>query len=296
MIKEPVKRTSEIEEITNTYFFAPMSHFLVPIFAKLKFTPNMVSLMGMMSGVAAGLSYHYYQDYRYSLLGLFFMGLWHVFDGADGALARLTNSQSEFGKIIDGACDYVVFITVYVSLALAMMPEYGAQIWFVVVGAGLCHAVQSGAYELQRQEFDFWGYGKKSAELPELNEMKDRISAQSSGGKLGLLLGYYYAKMQYWASGLDRQFRPTMRTLIDQADEEQAQKLRDDYRAEFAPRVRRWGIMCANYRTFAIFIACIIKEPIAYFLAEIVLLNILLILFVNKQQRANRAFLARYAD
>ena len=84
-----------------------------------KITPNMVSFTGMGFGVAAAVSYFNYMDYRFALLGFLLMGICHVLDGADGALARLTNTQSEFGKVIDGICDYVVFISVYVALALA---------------------------------------------------------------------------------------------------------------------------------------------------------------------------------
>jgi len=289
-INEPVKRTNEIEEITNLYLFVPLSHWLVPKLAYLRITPNMVSLTGMACGIAAGLSYFHYQDYRFALLGFALMCIWHVLDGADGALARLTNSQSEFGKIIDGICDYVTFITVYVALGLAMMPDFGANIWVIVIGAGLCHAFQAGAYELQRQEYDFWGYGKKSAELPELSSLNDLPQNLSFFGKIATIMGNQYARMQYRFSGLDLNFRPQLKQYLADNPEKEA-AFREDYRNKFAPLVNKWGIMCANYRTYAIFIACISGQPILYFAAEIFILNLALLILVQKQRKHNKAFL-----
>lgn len=290
-VNEPVKRTNEIEEITNLYLFVPLSHWLVPRLAFLKITPNMVSLTGMACGVSAGLSYFHYTDYRFSLLGFALMCIWHVLDGADGALARHTNSQSEFGKIIDGVCDYVTFITVYVALGLAIMPLYGPEIWFVVIGAGLCHAFQAGAYELQRQEYDFWGYGKKSAELPELSSLNSLPEGLSFFGKIATILGNQYARMQYGFSGLDLAFRPKLKQYLAENPDKEA-KFRTDYRSKFAPLVNKWGIMCANYRTYAIFIACISGQPILYFGAEIIVLNLALMILVQTQRKHNKAFLA----
>lgn len=290
VLKEPVKRTNEIEEPSNRYLFVPLSHWLVPKLAFLKITPNMVSLTGLACGIGAAFSYFHYMDYRFALLGFLLMGIWHVLDGADGALARLTNSQSEFGKIIDGACDYITFISVYVALALALVPSYGPKIWFLVVGAGICHAFQAGAYELQRQEYDFWGYSKKSAELPELSHLNSLPADLSLFGKIATAMSNAYARMQYCFSGLDLAFRPALKQYIaDNPDK--IDQFRADYRHTFAPVVNRWAIMCPNYRTYAIFIACITQQPILYFGLEVTFLNLALIVLVYKQKKYNKAFL-----
>ncbi len=114
---EPVRRMSEIEEPTNLYVIHPLSSALTAIFARLGITPNMVSMGGMLFGILAGFAYYQYRDVRWAIAGFALMIAWHVMDGADGQLARLTNAQSELGKILDGICDYVTFIDVYVALA-----------------------------------------------------------------------------------------------------------------------------------------------------------------------------------
>jgi len=289
---EPVRRTVEIEEVTNLYLYVPLSHWLVPKLAFLNITPNMVSLSGMVCGLAAGLSYYHYTDYRFALLGFLMMSIFHVLDGADGALARMTNSQSEFGKVIDGFCDYVTYLVVYIALALAMTPSYGPGIWYLVIGAGICHAFQAGTYELQRQEYDFWGYGKKSAELPELTRLSDLPGDLSLLRKFAAKMGILYARMQYCFSGLDLNFRPRLKKFMAE-NPDKIDQFRADYRREFAPIVKRWAIMCPNYRTYAIFIACIIQQPIIYFIIEITVMNLILFILVQKQKKYNQAFLKK---
>ena len=155
---EPVRRTSEIEEVTNLYLIHPAAGFLTPVFARLGISPNAVSLAGMGFGLLAGFAYYHYQDPRYATLGFLLMIAWHVMDGADGQLARLTHAQSELGKILDGTCDYVTFVAVYSALAAAVSRQSGEWVWALAIAAGVSHAVQGMAYEAQRQEYNFWGW------------------------------------------------------------------------------------------------------------------------------------------
>ncbi|HET7334107.1 MAG TPA: CDP-alcohol phosphatidyltransferase family protein, partial [Rhizomicrobium sp.] len=149
---ESARRTREIEEITNLYFIHPVASWLTQFFARLHVSANAVSLTGMLFGILAGFSYYHYQDVRFAIAGFVFMIGWHVMDGADGQLARLTHTQSEAGKVLDGICDYVTFIAVYVALALTLSRSEGGWIWLLVIAAGASHAAQAAAYEAQRQE------------------------------------------------------------------------------------------------------------------------------------------------
>ena len=151
---EPVRRTQEIEDVTNLYFIHPIVNRLTPMFRDMRISANAVSVTGMMLGVLAGLAYSHYQDLRFACIGLALMIAWHVMDGVDGQLARMTRSQSETGKVLDGICDYVTFITVYAGFAVGLAHKYGDVAWVLVIIAGVCHAAQSAAYEAQRQAYD----------------------------------------------------------------------------------------------------------------------------------------------
>ncbi|MCK5425034.1 MAG: CDP-alcohol phosphatidyltransferase family protein [Emcibacter sp.] len=292
---DSVKRTGEIEEFTNVHFIHPISAWLVPKFAAKNISPNMVSLTGMMFGILSGFAYYQYQTPYMAVLGFLGMIMWHIMDGADGQLARLTKSYSEIGKVLDGVCDYVTFISVYVGIGLILSQQGYPNVWTVILSAGLLHAIQSSAYELQRGEYDYWGHGKDSAALPEIKQMIAELEGKSFLAFMMSQLHIGYVRMQRRSSGINTEHRERIREAI-QNNPDKVSEIRDLYREVFAPGVNTWSIMCANYRTIAIFIACIAAQPIYFFWFEIAILTPILVLLVQKQRLLNQLFTLRLKE
>jgi phosphatidylglycerophosphate synthase len=274
---EPIRRTAEIEEITNLYFIHPLASRLVPLFARMGLTPNAVSITGMLFGILAGLAYYHYQDLRFALAGLLLMIAWHVMDGADGQLARLTRSQSRLGQVLDGISDNVTFLAVYAGLAIALARRYGEGAYALVAAAALCHAVQSATYEAQRQQYERWGWGKRSPESARPHRLLD------------FLLHLFYGRLSFPAAGVTREFQARMSAALERQPG-RAELLRHRYRETFAPLLRRWSLLSANYRTLGIFIAAALGAPQYYFGFEIVGLSAILALLIYAQSISSRAF------
>ena len=279
---EPVRRASEIEEITNLYVIHPVSTFLTPRFARLGIAPNAVSVAGMGFGILAAFAYYRYRDLGWAVAGFLAMIAWHVMDGADGQLARLTNAQSELGKILDGICDYVTFIAVYTAVAAALARNSGARAWLLAIIAGLFHALQSAAYEAQRQEYSYWGEGKTSA----------RLAIPDADGAPGPMAAIHrlYVAAQLLVAGQAVAFRGRLALTFEEAGPGGAEAIRARYREVFAPAIRRWSIMSANYRTIGIFLAAAIGRPDWYFLFEIFGFSTLLVLLLAYQRSRYRRF------
>ena len=283
--KTEIKRTIEIEEFTNRYVIHPISGYLVPLFHRLDIHPNTVSLAGAFSGAIAAACYFNYENTAATVAGFLFMAGWHVMDGADGQLARLSGKVTASGYIIDGLCDYTTFILVYAALALRLTEIYGMWIWSIVVLSGLSHVAQAAAFELQRTYYNRWVSGKAFAAAALGDGAPCTAAAPLSG------LGWIYERVQ-------QPFRPT--------DDDLAQQLADYggmnagrgahvsqfYRETFRDTVLRWSWLSANNHTTAIFVACYFKSPLAYFMFEIVVFNALLALLV----RQNRAQAVRLHD
>jgi hypothetical protein len=281
---EPVQRASEIEEVTNLYLIHPASSFLTPWFARLGVTPNAVSFAGMGFGILAGFAYYHYRDLRWTVAGFLLMVAWHVMDGADGQLARLTNAQSELGKVLDGICDYVTFIAVYSALAAALSGDTAGWSWPLAVVAGLCHALQSAANEVQRQEYSFWGLGRNSGRSRSPSRGKSRDHAPRPMEALHRL----YVGAQRAVLGQLVEFRDRLGDTIAKASSDHAAAIRGRYREIFGPAVRRWSILSANYRTIGIFIGAAIKRPQYYFAFEILGFSAILVLLLAYQRSRYR--------
>ena len=286
--REPIRRTSDIEELTNLHFIHPISSRLTPVLADLHVSPNAVSLAGMTFGILAAFSYYHYQDLKWTFVGFVLMILWHIMDGTDGQLARLTNSQSEFGKVIDGICDYTTFIGVYSALALALSAKFGGWIWVLAVFAGGCHAFQAAAYEVQRQEYEYWGMNRKSAALLALNAPLPNVASASIATRVMHTLNRLYVGVQLLVVGIPAGFDEKMAALLERHPA-QAASVRQRYRETFAPAIRRWSILSANYRTVGIFICAALSVPQYYFLFEIFGFSAILAVLLSRQS-------ARYAQ
>ena len=221
----PVRRTVEIEEITNRHFIHPIAGRLVPRLAKWHVTPNAVSLTGLLCGVLAGFAYYHYRSPPWDVAGFALMIAWHVMDGADGQLARLTHAQSHFGKVLDGLSDALTFFAVYTALALALHHDAGDRVYALVIVAALCHLIQAATYEAERQEYDRLAWG--------LHKPQPTRAAFGRGPLgpwlLGLLDRLYCVGLSFPASGVMRDIRTTMAAALARQPGREAQ-IRERYR------------------------------------------------------------------
>src|ERR1700741_2754546 len=71
-----------------------------------------------------------------ALLGRALHMTWHVVDGADGDLARITGRSSPTGEMVDGLCDYASHIVLYLVLAWLLDFQIGHVAWVITVVAG----------------------------------------------------------------------------------------------------------------------------------------------------------------
>src|SRR5882724_13556358 len=119
---EATYKAREVEGILDLYFYRKIGFWLAQVFARLKMTPASVSLLGGLCGVMAGHLY-FYRNLGTNIVGMALHVFANALDNADGQLARLTGRQSREGRIIDSLADHLVFVSIYVHLALRCLIE-----------------------------------------------------------------------------------------------------------------------------------------------------------------------------
>jgi phosphatidylglycerophosphate synthase len=283
----PARRTMEIEEITNLYLIHPLAGRLVPIFAQLHVSPNAVSILGMLFGILSAFAYYRYWDPRFAIAGFALMIAWHVMDGADGQLARYTQSYSYFGKIVDGIADHVTFLAVYAALAVTSSRQHGNWVYLLVAISAVFHAIQSASYETERQEYEYLGWGKKPQDPPARDDaVRDRGGPGGIRWALDFLHRFFYFGLSFPTAGINRKFRETMAEAL-QNDPDNAHLVRQQYRETLAPQIRSWSVLSSNYRTLGIFISTLFKAPEYYFGFEIVGFSVLLAVLIRRLYSAH---------
>ena len=284
-----VKRTGEIEEPTNRLLIHPTSRALVEPLARWGVSPNAVSLAGLAAGAAAALAYARYAEWPFVVAGFALMVVWHVLDGADGQLARLTGKTSEVGKALDGLCDHGTFVLVYVALASAAAGAEGSWVWLWAVAAGASHAVQANAYEGVRYAYDYWVTGKRSARVPTPAEYREEVRGSTGAAWALSRLQLLYLRVQH------SERAAALRGRLEAAARGPggAGRLAEAYRDTHLAGVRRWNLLCSNYRTVAIAVACLAGSPVFFFAYEAVVLNGVFVALLRMERRNDRALLER---
>ena len=278
-----MNRPREIEEQANLWFIHPISRSLARALAKTGVHPNTISFAGIFCGFLAAVFYFQYEVFTNNLIGFALMVIWHILDGTDGQLARLTNQSTMTGKIIDGVADYSVFIVVTFAISVAILPKYGIIVVPVVFFAALSHIYQSAAYERQRENYMFWVYYDPTKKaVPQ--------EAKSDAWRRNFFLKGLYI----WYLGVQDRLRPgeatTSKKYAQQLGPKRWKKVQAKYSELYAPHLRQWARLSANTHTFAIFIFCALGDPMFYLLFQIVVLNAYLGLMLYLKGKKDEEF------
>jgi phosphatidylglycerophosphate synthase len=263
------QRPRELQDPLNYYLYHPLAWQLARLLAKTPITPNMVSVIGGLFVVAAAFVYAQPWWPYSALLGMALHMTWHVVDGADGDLARLTGRASPIGEMVDGICDYASHIVLYFVLAVLLARQIDPAIaWSLMVAAGLSHIVQSNHVEVQRRSYQWWVYG-----VPWLsNTRRSKDPAALRGGLAGLADLYLRLanKLTPHAHRID--------AAVEAAGSPaQLENIHAVVRAEAPPLLRILKILGPNPRAIVLGIAMLVGSPMWYFLYQSVVLNLVLV-------------------
>ena len=281
---EPVSRPlrpQELEDFLNRRLYHPLSWRLARLLARTPVTPNEVSVVGGLTVVAAGLCYiaPLWGGPEWPLSAALGMALhlaWHVIDGADGDLARMTGRTSPRGEMIDGLCDYLSHIVLYLLLGALMARELGGWAWVMVFAAGAAHAVQSNHVEAQRRFYLYWVYAK-----PWLNTARP-----SGGGPLAWLVSLYLRLAQGTTPGA---MAIDLAVTAAAGDPARLEAIRAVIRAEAAPLLALEKWLGANSRAIVLGLSMLLTaSPLAYMAYGGVWMTLLLAVSVVAHNRAWR--------
>ena len=100
----------DIEERFDLYFSRFFGLFFAKLGRKWHLTPTQISIVSLLIGVVGGGLLYYQDRLEITLTAMVLITLAGVLDSADGQLARMTGQSTEFGRIVDGVIDNLVFV------------------------------------------------------------------------------------------------------------------------------------------------------------------------------------------
>lgn len=283
----------EIEERMDLLIHRPIGLVMSWGAIKLGMTPLQISLLSMFTGIVAGVLYFWHFNFWMAALAGFFLVLSGILDTVDGQVARLTGQSSQFGMVIDGTIDNVVFVAAYTGAALPYWSEYQ---WYgvgVVIVSGFLHSLQSLVFDYYKNEFSFLYAEQKHYRNPETEETK--VQLQNAKGFLEKLLRAFYldyVRKQNWLTTRKGTIKQRFETLA--TNPETKDQFKQEYKKTFSPYMTFWALFGgSNTHRTLIIIACLFAAFDMYLYINIALtLPVILLTFL--QARADRKFLSRF--
>ncbi len=216
----------------------------------------------------------------------------------------MTKSFSRLGRILDGLCGDIWFVSIYIAICLRQVHtpgffmEHPWSIWVLAIVTGICHAKQAAMADYYRQFHLYFLKGEDGSELDTCDELRSRWRSMpwrnNFAAKITL---WFYAN--YTAN--QEITTPAMKRLRKELQSRYGKKMPPhDFRAEFRrlslPLMKYTNILSFNWRSIALFISILAGQPWLYFAFELVVLNILLIYMVMKHESICRSLTAQLKE
>lgn len=282
-------KSRELEGIVDLLFYRNVGFWLAHFFERLKFTPTAVTLIGGVFGVVAG-HFYFYRSIVLNLVGWAIHVVANIFDNADGQLARLTNQQSRTGRILDPVVDHVVWLSIYVHLALRLrLQGFSGAIWILGIAAGISHGAQAAAADYWRHAYLF--FAKRRGEIDSASKIKEEYRRKSwradAWHKILFALHLNVTREQEFLLPGIKRLHEKVGNLADRVPA----RFESQYAATVRPTFKWWGLLMTNSRMLILLVLFLVRQPVWFFWAEITVGNLLLIVLILQQQRISDSLL-----
>lgn len=284
-------KSIETENVIDRIFYRPIGFRIARMLRGTGITPNMVTVVSIFVGAAVGLLF-YQDDLYYNICGILLLICANILDCVDGQLARLTGIKSAIGRILDGFAGDIWFASIYVGFAVRLSNEYGTNLFFILaVLSGMSHLVQANITDYYKTLHLYFISKDKGAEFQSLEQVEARHKAMRYGvNKFFYFLYRWYTMLQVKATPV---LQRMLRSLRERYGDDIPEDIRLDFRKRSRALMRYIDLLTFNGRTIVMFVIVLTGQVWAYFLYEILVLNIVLVFVSRRHERMCSAFVDR---
>ena len=288
---ESTLKSQDTEELLDIYFYRPIGYRWALLFKSIQVTPNAVTIASIFIGITAGILF-YSSSLNINIIGMLLLMLANSFDSADGQLARMTNSKSRLGRILDGLAGSFWFVTIMISLSLRLQHAgWPGSIWILSVASALSHMIQSQQADYYRNIHLFFIKGKSGSEQDnsdDLNREYQSLSWRNNFGKK-LMVGFYrnYTRQQ---EILSPKLQLLMGVIRSRYNDVLPQWLITEFREMNKPLMKYTNIIQFNTRVIFLFFCLFTGKVWWYFLFDVIVLNAIMIYMIVRQESVSRHF------
>jgi hypothetical protein len=285
---ESTYKARDVEESIDLYFYRPLGYWVARGCRFLGLTPNTVTILSIIIGIAAG----HLMLYRDVMLNVWAFVVWiisDILDSADGQLARMIDHKSKLGRILDGFGGNLIFLSMYLHLIARMALTYNVW-WFwvfcFVLAAGISHSIQSALADYYRNAYLRFVVDPKRSELEGADEVRNEYRSVSYIRQpLRKFLLRIYLNYTIEQEALSKNFQLLRRRVEADFGFQIPSWFSEEYRLTNKPLMKYYAILTTNTRMIVMFFAVVFDIVPLYFITEIVAINSVMIYVTRRQER-----------
>ncbi|MFV0470763.1 MAG: CDP-alcohol phosphatidyltransferase family protein [Paludibacteraceae bacterium] len=271
---EATLKSIETENYIDRIFYRPIGYEIAKLLNGTGITPNVVTIVSIFVGMAAGILWYYPYNIAFALLGIAALILANILDCVDGQLARLTGIKSEVGRILDGIAGDIWFVMIYIAFIHRSNISFDTWIfWPVAILSAYSHMNQASLTDYYKTLHLFFVSKDKGKEFENSQSIKQRLSVMPKG------INRFITKLYLpYTQNQERQ-TPQLQKMLAGLREKYGSDIPEDIRTSFRTQSGKimplidW--MTFNGRSIILFLSVIFNVVWLYFVWDIIALNIL---------------------
>ena len=272
-------KSDDTEEWLDVHFTRPIGLVFALGWMKLGVHPNVVTILSIFLGVAAGYIF-YFTDLQHNLLGVLLLMLANFCDSTDGQMARLTGKKTLIGRMLDGFSGDLWFFAIYLALifrigrmwepALGTPLSYSLSFLLCFIASIFCHSPQSSLADYYRQIHLYFLLGREGSELDSYAAQRQVYERLPKRQWLQRIFYYNYANYCRSQERRTPQFQRFFRQVRQRYPDASSmpQSLRDTFRRGSLPLMKYTNLLTFNTRAIIIYVTCLLNVPYVYPLLE----------------------------
>ena len=294
---EATFKSQDTEEWLDIHFTRPLGLMWANLFNRFNVHPNVVTLLSIILGAAAGVMF-YYPDLLHTVAGILLLVWANLYDSADGQLARMTGKKTMWGRVLDGFAGDVWFFAIYAAICLRLTPEWGIWIWLLAAASGfIFHAKQCQLADYYRNIHLYFIKGKSGSELDSSQKLRADFRAltwrKDPVSKTFLYFYGNYTRSQEMQTPAFQRFYAALRGRFG---EQIPQTLRDDFRRGSLPLMKYANILTFNTRAIVLYVVMLVGQPWLYFVFEVTVMTLIYCYMRSRHEGLCRELTAHLND
>jgi phosphatidylglycerophosphate synthase len=286
---ESLLKSRDVEDPINLWLHRPLAYGFVAAVYRTSLTPNQVTLLSLLSGIAAAGCF--VEGSRNMMLwGGALLWASAILDGADGILARAKNAFSELGRALDGTADAAVGVISVAGAAYHLWVTRGDGWLMLAVAVALVSAIlHIYLYDYYKESFMLMTDPSWNGLPLRRAEVRERLAKyKAEGASLPVVVA-----SKAYVDLVTAQTAIIARVDPDGAREHLSFNVNEQtaeiYRRHNRGLVKLWALISLAPHSYTMSICAMFDRLDVYVWIRLVLCNVLFAIALVQQRRASAA-------